>query len=257
MRRIAGLAVLSLALIVAASATALGQAPEKTPEAKPTPAPPSVDQVLDKYVQAVGGKAAIEKLTSRVSKGTLEAPDQGVSGSIEIYAKAPNKTASIVDVPGFGQFRQGFDGSVGWADNPQTGVREMSGQELSIMKRGAEFHQVLKLRESYPKMTLKGTQKIGTRNAHVVEADPGDGTLRRMYFDTETGLLLRNEIERDSPEGRSTQQTELEDYKEVDSVKVPFIVRQSSPNLSFVVKISEVRHNVSIDDAKFAKPPAQ
>ncbi len=257
MRRIVNLAVLSLALIVAASVTALAQGPEKTPEAKPAPASPSVDQVLDKYVQAVGGKAAIEKLTSRVSKGTLEAPDQGVSGSIEIYAKAPNKTATVVDVPGFGQFRQGFDGTGGWADNPQTGVREMSGQELSITKRGAEFHQVLKLRELYPKMTLKGTQKMGTRNAHVVEADPGDGTLRRMYFDAETGLLVRNEIERDSPEGRSTQDTELEDYKEVDGVKLPFIVRQSNPNLSFVVKISEVRHNVSIDDAKFAKPAAQ
>ncbi len=254
MNRILYLAVFSLLLAVAPSAPARAQTPQ-APAPKPAAAVPTVDQVLDKYVQALGGKAAIEKLTSRVSKGTFEAP--GIEGSIEIYAKAPNKAASMVDVPGFGQVRQAFDGSVGWVDNPQVGLREMSGQELSTTKRGAEFYQVLKLREFYPKLTLKGAQKLGTRDAYLIEADPGDGSLRRMYFDTQTALLVRSDIERDTPQGRATFETELEDYKEVDGVKVPFIVRQSTPALSYAIKLTEVRHNVPVDDARFAKPAAQ
>ncbi len=254
MNRILHRAVFSLLLAMAASVPAGAQAAQAAAP-KPAPALPTVDQVLDKYVQALGGKASIEKLTSRVSKGTFEAP--GIEGSVEIYAKAPNKTASVVDVAGFGQVRQAFDGSAGWVDNPQVGLREMSGQELSITKRAAEFYQVTKLRELYPKMTLKGTQKLGTREAYLVEADPGDGSLRRMYFDTQTGLLARSEIERDTPQGRATFDSELEDYKEVDGVKVPFTVRQSTPTLSFAIKLTEVRHNVPIDDARFAKPAAQ
>ena len=254
MNRIIRLAVFSLLLGIAASVPARAQAPQ-APAPKPAPALPTVDQVLDKYVQALGGKASIEKLTSRVSKGTFEAP--GIEGSVEIYAKAPNKTASMVDVPAFGQVRQAFDGSVGWVDNPQAGLREMSGQELSTTKRGAEFYQVIKLQQLYPKMTLKGAQKLGAREAYMIEADPGDGSLRRMYFDTQTGLLVRSEIERDTPQGRATFDSELEDYKEVDGVKVPFTLRQSTPTLSFVIKLTEVRHNVPIDEARFAKPAAQ
>ena len=255
MRRTVKLALLGLALILATSIRAVAQAPQTPPE-KPTPALPSVDQVLDKYVQSLGGKAAIEKLTSRVSKGTFEA-DQGVSGEIEFYSKAPNKLALVVDLSGLGQVRQGFDGTVGWAHNPQMGVREMSGQELSVTKRGAQFHQALKLRELYPKMAVQGKQKVGARETYLIEADPGDGSLRRMYFDAATGLMVRNEIERDTPQGRGTYETELDDYKEVDGVKLPFTVRQSNPGVSFTIKVTEVQHNVPIEDAKFAKPATQ
>ncbi len=89
--------ILSVALGVAAAA----QAPQP-PEPKPAAALPTVDQVLDRYVEALGGKAAVEKLNSRVSKGTFDAVAQGASGTVEIYAKAPNKLASIADVSGFG-----------------------------------------------------------------------------------------------------------------------------------------------------------
>ena len=247
--------VYSVILSVVLSIAAAGQAPQQ-PAEKPAAALPTANQILDRYVVALGGKAAIEKLHTRISKGSFEAAQGGI-GSVEVYAKAPNKNALIVDVEGMGQFRQGFDGTVAWTENPQSGVREMDGQELSVTRRSAVFHGALKLRELYPQMTLKGTQKVGERDAYLIEADPGDGSLRRMYFDARTGLLLRNEIERDTPQGRATFRTDLEDYKEVDGVKIPFTVRQANPNLTLVVKLSEVRHNVPVDDAKFAKPAAQ
>jgi hypothetical protein len=254
MKRSIHLAIPGVALAVAAS-VAMAQTPQ-TPPAKPAAALPSANQVLDKYVQAVGGKAALEKLTSRVSKGTFEAPDQGAGGTVTLYAKAPNKAASVVIVANFGEIRQGFDGTVGWAQGIDGGVREMNGQELSVARRAADFRQALKLRELYPKMTVKGTEKAGSHDVYVIEADPRDGSLRRMYFDVESGLLLHNEIERDTQIGRATFTTDLEDYREVDGIKVPFTVRQTNPNVSLVIKITEVKHNVPIDDAQFAKPAA-
>jgi hypothetical protein len=219
--------------------------------------PPSVDQILDKFVQAIGGKAAYERVTSRVSKGTFELSAQGMTGALEIYSKAPNKSLFSVDFPGFGLVQQAFDGTIGWADNPQTGLREITDQELSVTKRGAVFHQALKLRELYPKMTLKGQEKVGERQTYVIEADAGDGALRRMYFDAETGLMLRTTVERDMVEGRGAFDLLLEDYKEVDGVKVPFTVRATTPTFDYVIKLTEIKQNIPIDDAKFAKPTAQ
>ncbi len=257
MERKVKLVLLSLVLIAAAGGSATAQE-TKAPAPKPTPAPPSVDQILDKYVQALGGKAAIEKLNSRVTKGSFEVPEQGLTGSLDAYAKAPNKTASVVEIAGVGQFRQGFDGTLAWADNPMAGFRELSGQELANTKRSSEFYQSLKLRQLYPKITLKGTEKVGQRESYVVEADPGDGSLRRMYLDVETGLLVRNDTELDTAtQGRMKIEVYFDDYKEVDGVKVPFTVRQVNPNISWVIKATEVRHNVPVDDAKFAKPSAQ
>ena len=209
---------------------------------------PTVDQILDRFVQALGGKAAIEKQTSSVSRSSFEY--QGKSGTVEVYAKAPNKFAIFMEVPGVGQMGEGFDGSGGWIENPQTGMREKTGQELSVARRGAEFYGALRLRELYPKMTLRGGQLVGNRPAYLIEADPGDGSLRRMYFDAETGLLARNDIEYDTPQGRQTFNWFFEDYREVDGVKVPFTRRQSN----FTYKVTEVLHDVPIDNAKFAKP---
>jgi zinc protease len=253
MRKIARVGMLAVALAAIPTVQAANQE-QKAAASKLAPVSlPTVDQILDKYVRALGGKSAIEKLTSRVSKGTFDIPALGVIGSFEAYAKAPNKSASVVDIPSFGQIRQGFDGKVGWAGNPQQGLRELSGQELGTAMRSAEFHQVLKFHQLYAKMTVKGAEKVGERDTYVIEADPGDGSLRRMYFDSLTGLLVRNVIERDGPQGRLTFESYPEDYREVGGIKVPFVLRQNNPDVSFVITMTEIQHNVPVDDARFSK----
>ncbi len=258
MNRLRKIALVSLALTGWPGLGASGQE-TKAPETKAPPAAkaeaalPAVDQLLDKYVQALGGKAAIARITSRVTKGTFEIPDQGITGTIELYAKAPHSSASVVEIPGFGQVRQGFDGTIGWRNDPQAGYREVSGQELATVRRNAEIHQALKLRELYPKMAVKGKDKVGQRETWVLEADAGDGTLRRMYLDVETGLLLRNDTVLDTPTGRTTVESYFEDYRDVDGVKVPYVVRQVSPQITWVTRATEIHHNVAIDDAKFAR----
>jgi hypothetical protein len=238
--RLAALVVIACAETAAAQATS-----------------PTVDQILAKYVQALGGKTAYEKLTSRVTKGTLEAASEGVTADVSVFAKAPDKSLVVVEIPGGGRLQQGCDGTTAWSDNPLGGLREMSGQELLVTRRSAVFHQATKLRELYPKMTLKGTEKVGQQDAYVVEADPGDGSLRRLYFDVSSGLMLRSIIERDTEAGRATFELTLENYRDVDGIKLPFVVRAQLPETSYVIKVSEVKHNVPIEDGKFSKPAAQ
>ena len=126
---------------------------------------PTVDQILAKNIEASGGKAALEKLNSRVEKGTIEVVTFGVSGPIEMYAKAPNKQFSRSTFEGYGEVLQGFDGKTGWVKTPDAGLREMSGAELDRAKRSADFHRSLHLKEQYAKMTVIGKGKVGDRDA--------------------------------------------------------------------------------------------
>jgi len=243
---------LVLAIFLAASSAA-GQT-EVKPAASAGAALPTADEVVDKYANAIGGKEAYEKLNSRLSKGTFELPAMGASGSIEMQAKAPNKTISIIDIPGFGVISRSYDGTTAWSQDPQTGIRELTGNELALQKRGADFFQAVRLKELYPKREVKGKEKVGEREAYLVEAVPSEGGPVKMYFDTENGFLTKIQLDVETPQGTLDVQTMLGDYKEVDGVKLPFTMRQVAGALEFVIKIQEVKHNVPIDDEKFKKP---
>lgn len=209
---------------------------------------PSVDQILDKYIQAIGGRVAVEKLTTRVMTGSLVAP--GGSAPIEIYEKAPNKFLVVINSPVSGLSQNGFNGAVAWSRNSQRGLREMSGPEVENFKREYHLHREIKLKEFYPEMTVKGREKISDQEAYVVKAVAAEGTSEAMYFDVSSGLLIR----RDVTIRGTTLQTYFEDYKEVDGVKIPFTVRRSRADFSFSYKFDEVKHNVTIEDMKFNKP---
>ncbi len=214
---------------------------------------PTVDSVLEHYVNALGGRAAIQRMTTRIAKGTFEATGITTVGTAEAYAKAPNKYATLIQVPGQGESKHGFDGNMGWVSDPG-GLRDMQGQELSSMRRAAEFYEALKMAQLYTKLSLKGTQSVAARPAYEIDADPGDGTLRRMFFDVETGLMVRNDEELDTPNGRESTLSYLQDYRDVEGVKHPFTIRQIHGEQTFTVHIVQVLVNQAIDDAKFAKP---
>jgi hypothetical protein len=243
------LILLSLALSVAAFAQ----------EAKPKPAEgmPSADQIIEKYVQAMGGKAALEKLNSRTTKASFEIPSMGAGGTVETFAKAPNKSLAIITVPGFGVIREGYTGTAAWSEDPAMGMRDKSGLELTDAKLASEFHRPLKLKQLYPTMTVTGKQKVGEKEAYVIEAKPTEGSVEKWYFDAQTGLLIRQDAERESPQGKMPTEIYLEDYKEVDGIKIAHTIRQTTPMFTINIKTEEVKHNVPVDDAKFNKPAAK
>lgn len=256
---IAGLA-LALGYSTYAQSGAQQAAPQsraKTATSSAAPATPSADQILDRYIEASGGREAWKKLTTRVSKGTIEVPAMNMSGTIEVHEKAPNQMVAVVVIGG-GSFQQGFDGKVAWSDDPQNGLRELTGDELAETKRDADFYRPLDMRDLYKKFTVTGTEKVGDRDTYVVEASTGEGTdPEKMYFDAQTGLPIRVISQRHTPDGVTPIQEDISDYREVDGIKLPFSVHQSNAESEFTITFSEVHHNVALEDAQFAKPAAQ
>jgi len=234
---------------------ARAQAPAPPPAAGS--AMPSVDQILNHYVEAQGGRAAWQKLTSRVTIGTIEVPSMQLSGTIEFHEKAPDRFLGVVTING-ASFRQGYDGTAGWTDDPANGMRDQTGPELAETRRESDFYHSIELRKLYSKLTLTGKEKIGERDAYVIEADlPEGGEPDKLYFDVQTGLALRVTSQRHGPDGVSHIREDLEDYREVDGVKLPFIIRQTNGDTVETITIGEYHHNVPLEDGQFAKPAAQ
>jgi hypothetical protein len=219
------------------------------------------DEVLAGYVAALGGRAALEKITSRVAKGSFDVSGIAMSGPVEIYAKSPNLMLLVLKMPGQETFKDGFDGRVGWEQNPDDGITDKTGLELGSAIRDADFYQPLKLRLQYPNLIFKGTAKLSLgkggsgkveeRDTLLVLEAPRNGSPRRFYFDLSNGLLLRTEEW--NAVGKMTEAVEYQDYREVDGVKVAFTFHIIQ-DLHFTIKITEVKHNVPIDDAIFVKP---
>jgi hypothetical protein len=216
---------------------------------------PSVDEILDKHVKAAGGKEAIEKIKSRSMKGSFDLEAFGVTGApVEMSAKAPNKNATKIDVPNFGVVNIIFDGATGWNSDPMNGVRELGGVELAQLKRRSDFYGALNIKKQYAKMEVKGKEKVGSYETYVIEATPAEGSPEKLYFDVNTGLLVRHDLEADGPQGKAPTENYMDDYRVMDGVKIPHTIRFVNPMISWVIKITEVKSNVEIDDAKFNKP---
>jgi photosynthetic reaction center cytochrome c subunit len=214
---------------------------------------PSVEEILDRYVRAVGGAQAIEKITSRVLKGSRMGAD-GVLVPEEVYAKAPNKMLTVTSYPKV-VFRTGFNGTKGWARSSQGEGRDLNDEMQAQLKREALFYKETRLKELYSKMTVPGRTTIGEREAFIIEATPaGGGIPEKLYFDAQTGLLVRTYTEAKTVVGQYPAQTDYEDYREVDGVKLPFTIRWSIPGRVWGRKITEVKQNVPLDDAQFDLP---
>jgi hypothetical protein len=236
-------------------------APTPAPGAAPTPAPstarpeqPTVQQVFDKYVAAVGGREAASKFQTQVVKGTREA-SQGRVWPFEATAKG-DKFLMVVQVPRQGAVSSSVSGTTGWIVNPRT-RRALTPSEVADGRRAAQLMGVVKFTPAET-MRVAGRRKVGDRDAVVVVDRPSETVSRHYFFDAQTGLLLRIVTLTDAVLNQLPEQIDFEDYRDVEGVKLPFLIRFSKIDTfdSFERKITEVRPGVPVDDNLFEMPPA-
>jgi hypothetical protein len=232
---------------------------------------PTADQVFDRYIQALGGKAALDKIKTRETKVTLLRPklinsgtanaailNRGESWTFEAFHKAPDKYLAVITTPD-GVVYQGFNGTVGWTKTTR-GQRAMNSAELARVKRQADLYSDLKLRERYSKVSVTGKEKIGEREVYVVDARSLENKSERLYFDAKDGFLRKRMVFTEIKLGLDPEQTDYEDYRAVDGVWLPFVVRTSyldDNHFGTTRTITELKHNLPIDDARFNVPAVQ
>ena len=227
--------------------------PEKAEAA--VPALPTADEILNKYVQAVGGVAALEKINSRVEKGTINFGQQQMP--VEVVTKAPNKRVSVVHTPN-GDNITAFDGHAGWVGNPgPRPPRDMSAPENEAFGFDSTFYLPTELKKMFAQFRVRpATDKIGGHDVmQLIGVNPGKPPMR-LFFDKESGLLVRSIRYADTPLGRNPTQVDYADYRAQDGVKVPFQWTVARPQGRFTIQVTELQQNVPVDDKKFEKPTA-
>jgi photosynthetic reaction center cytochrome c subunit len=212
---------------------------------------PTIDQVMDKYVNAAGGKAAIEKYSAKSIKAVVT-DARGESVPVEVSFKAPDKLLTVVTYQK-GPVTSGYNGTRAWnKSGKETG--DMDSIDADQFKRDAQFFVPTQIRAIYKDMAVVGTDKINGKPVYLVRAVTAAGGRERLYFDRETGLLVRRFATAPLPTGSYPTQVDYDDYRAVDGVKVPFSITWSTPGQTRSWKISEVKQNVTIEDSRFDPP---
>jgi photosynthetic reaction center cytochrome c subunit len=228
-------------------------APNKAESGMKGSAGPGADQLLEKYVQAVGGAAAIDKVTSRVMKGAIDF--SGKSLPIDIYSKDPDKRISFTHMPD-GDSVTAFDGHEGWLGTPGRPLREMHGSDIDGASIDADLRLATHLKSMFSAMQTRGTEKIGDHEAYVVVGQRDGKPPIELYFDEQTGLLVRLVRFGETALGRLPTQIDYADYRDAGGVKIPYRWTLARPGGRFTIQISDVKENAPVDDAKFVKPAA-
>src|SRR5262245_27806587 len=228
----------------------LGKSGSTTPSNDPT-----VDEILERYQKAVGGQEAVDRVKSYAATGRFETSVKRVSGTFQAWGKEPNKTLSVIDFGPNGMLKKGFDGETRWLQTPVGTTSDNSPKEMADMERDAEIYRAGKIRSLYQWMKIEGKARLNGRDVFIVEGIPVKGPSEKLFFDRENGLLLRWDMARKVPErGNVFVKVFMDDFREIDGVKEPFMVRFAFESFDFTIKLDELKHNVQIDDAIFKKP---
>lgn len=214
----------------------------------------TADQIVEKYVAALGGSDAIRKIATKIQKGTILAG--GSETPIEVITKAPNMRISITHNPNSDSFTA-FDGTIGWLGNTGRPAREMSPPESGAASIDAEFYLALRLKEIFPQLRRGRPETILGTDCETLSGTGAGRPSVRLYFDKNSGLLVRMVRYAETPVGRNPTQIDYADYRDVDGVKVPFRWTLSRTNGRFTIQIADMKVNVPVDDTRFAKPASE
>ncbi len=233
-------------------AAAAEPGPDATKSAEASPPLPAPDQLIENYLKALGGAAAIQKISARIETGTITAAG-GRKFPVEIFSKAPSQQASVMHFPN-GDSTTVYDGHSGWLGFPGRPTREMGSSDLYAAELDAATVFPAGIRQLFGEMKVEKIAKVGDRETYVVSGlRPGQPPVE-LYFDEQLGLLVREVRYAESPVGLYPTQIDYADYRKIDGVQTPFRRTTARPGGGFTVQVEQVQQNVPIDSSKFAKP---
>ena len=223
---------------------------------QPAPGQLPADQILDKYIQALGGAQKLLGITSFVAKGTNSGyGPEGGKRAVEIYAKAPNQRTTVIQTDN-GVSTTAFDGRSGWYAAPLRPIPVLTynGADLAVLKLEAEMAFPGRIKQILGNLKVGFPVAIGDKDYTVVQGTSQAGTLTTLYFDPDTGLLARMVRYANSVVGRFPTLIDYSDYRDVAGVKMPYHWVTSWLDGKETYDITDFQVNVAIDAARFAKP---
>jgi photosynthetic reaction center cytochrome c subunit len=220
----------------------------------------TADQILDKYIQAIGGAQRLAGLNSFIATGTsIGYGEFGGDGDFTIFAKAPNQRTTFITFKEHsdrGDSVWAFDGRSGWIKTPRglLSEYELVGEELDGARLEAQMSFPGQIKQALTNWRAGQRRTIGDKDYLVVQGTGQRGLLATLYFDPQSGLLTRMVRYGPSPVGRVPTQIDYSDYRDVGGVKFPFEYKFSWLDGRYTAKLKEIKTNIAIDAARFGRP---
>jgi hypothetical protein len=228
--------------------------------AEPTPAPPAntnalpaAQEILNRFVKEIGGKAAFAKINSQHLTGKCEMGAQGISGKLEVFAKRPDKLVIKISLPGVGDLLQGFDGKVGWSMNPVTGPMVLDGKMLEQLREQARFDSVLHDPEEFKSMETIAKTKFEGKDCYKLKLVRKSGQEATEYYDVDTGLLSGSSEVQETPLGAISVTALSSDYKKFGDILFATRLTQKMGPLAQVMSFDTMEVD-QVDDKAFELP---
>ena len=236
------------------SVPAVAQTPPAAPAAqKPAGDLPSAQSIIDRYIEATGGAAALKAIKSSRAVGQLSVPSNGMSGSTEVFSMRPNKVLVKQSIQGIGDVAEGFDGTTAWMSSAMTGPMLVTGAALEQKKLDSDFEAGLNPSLRYSAMkTLEKTTFDG-KEVYKVSMTRKEGGEDIGFYEVATGLKAGAIATRQGPMGDVTVTSTVTDYKKFGSVLMPTTIKQSVNGIDIVVTLTTVEID-KVDPAVFALP---
>jgi photosynthetic reaction center cytochrome c subunit len=236
-----------------------GDPPPIDPDAitQNSPGAPSIDQVLDKYLQALGGAQRAASVTSIVGKGTYRAYDDFELSPLDYFAKSPNQSSTVQHTPN-GDLTLTYDGQNGWMAAPGD-IRPyqsvaFSGGDLNSMSIDALLAFPGRIKQSLSGWHVGPQSTIDNQDVQIVQGNTASGYPVKLYFSQKTGLLVRSVRYIESPVGKVPVRVDYSDFRLVSGVRVPYKWVSTWTDGRTVFQLNSVQVNTAIDAGKFAKP---
>ena len=235
-----------------------GPPPSKEPDElrEPLGKAVSADQVLDKYIQALGGAERLAKITSFSAKGTYQGY-QDEKYPVDIFAKSPNQISTVVHTSA-GDSATTYDGRAGWIAGPATerpvALLDLTGGDLAGAKLDAALWFPTHIKQALTQWRPASSVAIDGRDMQMIQGSTDGRYPVNLYFETKSGLLARVVRYADSPVGLNPTQIDYADYRDVAGVRMPYRMTVTWLDGKANTMLSEIQPNVPIDAARFTKP---
>lgn len=251
--------VLAIPLALAVESIALAQAPAaKAPagqEKAAAAALPPAQSIIDRHIEASGGRKVLQAHSSVAIKGSVSIPANGMTGEIEVKAARPNKTLAKTTLAGIGEIQEGFDGSVAWSTSPMTGPMVAAGEELAQKAFDSNFDRALGIAHLYESMKTAEKTTFEGRPVYRVELTRKGGGTDVEFYDVESGLKAGSIVERKNPMGTISATTALSDYRKFGDTLQPTVMKQTVSGVQIITTFTSIEYD-KVDPAVFELPAA-
>jgi outer membrane lipoprotein-sorting protein len=214
----------------------------------------TVDEIRAKMLDAQGGKSALESITDRTITGDIEIVQQGLSGTLTIYKKEPDKRRSDIEIMGM-VITQAYDGQIAWFTNPQTGSsEELSGEQAEILKRQALPAEASLNPEKYGiKWAYSGKETVDGKDCFVLEQTFADGLTVTLYVDLKTYLTYKSRSMMTNQMGIEVETEQVySDFKKVNGVVMSHSITSYQDGEEYtIITFTEVKFNTGLEDSLF------